>query len=290
MGSLAPKDASKGGIGIQEGDVRVVGAKYAIYQLNPSKETGEQLEPFPALVMNLQLLADGKADGDPDEHFWRLGSPGKFAPSEDGEEAVGEDKGDEGPFFVPMKNGKVDANGVMPNERSGVMVLANSLLQCGFKESVLEKGDARDFIGMEGHVTQKKFSGGGRIKDYSTTVFDKLTVRPYEQKGKGKGKAAAAEETPAKRKAKDEDEGSGNGMDLDAAKEKLAKILKKVLPKVKEADETTVEQLKKMVRARIILDPEDEKEAIFKIFDEDLGELGEAVGFVVKKGKVIAED
>lgn len=298
MGSLAPKDATQGGIGIQEGDVRVLDAAFCIHQFPPKKETGEQADPFPALRLKLGLLVDGKLDGDPDTHYWRLGKLGKFAPSEDGEDAVGEDVGDEGPFYVSMRNGRADTNGPGPDKRSGVITLATSLLQCGFKEAILEKGDARDLVGMEGHVTQKKFSGAG-INDYQVTVFDKISLRPYEQKGKKKAKAEAEEEEPAPKKKKaaaaEEDSGDeGEGSGDKAVRERLAAILKKLQKKIADAEgEMTVKDLRKSVYARVVTDPPAEMKAVMALFDdgEELEALGEAAGFkVTKKGMVVAEE
>jgi hypothetical protein len=286
--SMAPKDSSEGGFGIQQGDVKVVGACYKIHQYQPNKVTGEQSDPFPCLALTYQLIVDGKKEGDPEEVTYKAGKLGKFAPSEDGDEPVGQDIGDEGPFMTALEDG------AMPNKKCGLMVFTAELVKCGFKESVLEDGDARQLVGLEGHVMQKKQPGIDGGKEYHTLVFDKITSRPYE-KTKKKATKDEDDEPVAKKKSKaaeaeDPAEESGD----DAAKTKLVAVLKKIVAKL-DTDGKSRKDVKKDVLARVIAEPAKLQKAIFALYDDDdeLEALEKAAGFTlnIRKGMIIpAED
>jgi hypothetical protein len=290
---MAPKDASEGGFGIQQGDVRVVAACYKIHQYQPNKETGAQMDPFPALALTYQLMVDGKKEGDPELVTYKAGKLGKFAPSTDGEDPVGQDVDDEGPFLVSLEDGAA------PNKKGGLMLFTAELVKWGFKESVLEEGDASALVGLEGHVTTKKMPGIDGGKEYGVLVFDKITSRPYEKKKKaaaadedevpakkGAGKKAAADDEEIdekpKKATKSDDDGEKD------PKELLTAILKKLVAKMDEEGKGRKE-LKKDVLARVISEPSKLQKAVLALFDDDdeMKELRGECGFKMMKDGTI---
>jgi hypothetical protein len=184
--SFNPDLATDQSFGIQEGNVRIVGAAVEVVQYAAARDTGLQAPPVTALVVELQKL-DEQWNDSPDGTVkveLPIGKPQHFTPSDDGESSSGSEVGVSGPYCIETGSGKAD-------KKSKSMEFMKSLAACGFKKELLGN-DARVIIGTEGHIVTKNISGGGRIKDYTVQVFDKIVRFPYEKKGAAAGKKSAA--------------------------------------------------------------------------------------------------
>ena len=189
--SFDPSKATKGGVGIQEGNVVITAAVSKIHQYPPNKETGQQGDPFPCVQIEFARL-DADFDLIPDEATetveYSIGNSNRFRP---GQASSRDDENPEdlGTEVDVIGNTIYSVDGSEMNQNCKWMIFTDALVKCGFKAEVLGTGWLPDLIGTKGHVFSKslpKIPNSTSTKDRLCVVFDKIVEKPYEAKAKGK--------------------------------------------------------------------------------------------------------
>jgi hypothetical protein len=204
-------EASKGGVGFQEGFVHIDESFSTNFQYPPNSQTGKQSDPFCALVWRGTRLDSewNELPGDDNqfEIVLRMGSgydkakgvtgvrPGKLAEKDfdnlDVEpEDLGSDVGVMGNSFFMEEGQKFSV---------GWEKMKESLEQKAFKKEILGRGIATDFVGMIAHFKtvegQKYIASKGDKKGQEVTpsnlVCDRIHTYPYDAKKKGGASKAA---------------------------------------------------------------------------------------------------
>lgn len=215
--SFATKDASKGGFGIQEGNVEVINACAVVHQFPPNKKTGDQGPANCYIALDLQKLDKNlKPDGtDPERNYYTIGGapfgesnldtfhPGNAANADDADpEDLGDEDGVEGNCVNCLDESKF-------SDRCKWMTLVGSLEKLNFKPDILANGFFPDLIGLKGHIKTEKGEkfNADQEKDPTFQIFDRIFEFPYKAGGKsapagkpavGKTAAAAPAAAPAK--------------------------------------------------------------------------------------------
>lgn len=203
-------DASKGGLGFVEGYVQITRSTARVFQYPVNSQTGEQSDPFAALVWEgIKLTPEWKQQAGDDVHVEivnRMGSldqirPGKLNPKDFDNvsvepEDLGVEVGTEGNSFYMESGAKFNA---------GWGIMKESLEKCGFKPEILGRGVASDFEGLTAHfktvegapyIAKKGKNAGKEVKP-SNLVCDRIQPPfPYEIK-KGAAQSATQAAKPA---------------------------------------------------------------------------------------------
>jgi len=203
--SSAPEDALHYKGTYADGWGEVTDAKAVVFQYPPNKETGRQDPPDLFAELTIQRLVDkngtkaaaaeetvlmkiqghSKATGGLD-----LCHPGKFPDGNVDAEPTdcGADLGAEGDTLYAV------SDGYQINDKVKYMRFTQSLVEKGFKPSVLKRTYFPDLIGLRAFFTtvvEKKVRED--MSDASVFLVKEISQFPYEQKGNG----AAAPKTPA---------------------------------------------------------------------------------------------
>lgn len=164
--SLKPCDAVEGGGLLDDEDVKIVDAKFTMF------DYGGKAQPVPALMLSL----DRMDDTEPIAQYWSMGKALDWIPSDDGKE------------LVPIGRATQLTAG------SNGMWLLTSAINAGMPESKLGD-DISIFKGMECHVNRvaAPVRKGLQQKEGKTIlVITKIHKLPWDKTAaKGKGKTAA---------------------------------------------------------------------------------------------------
>lgn len=185
--SSAFRDAVEVSLGIQEGNVEVIGAVVRVHQYPPNKKTGEQGDPFPCVQLEFARLDDdfNRLDEDPVKVEYGIGKLDRFhpgiakGPNDDDPEDAGDEVDTEGNCIY------VSDPGSRLNRKCKWMVFVQHLEQAGFKPEILGNGYMPDLVGLKGHVktiTLPKIAGSD--KEPTVLVFDRIVQFPYEKRTK----------------------------------------------------------------------------------------------------------
>lgn len=200
------KEAVAVSLGIQAGNVEIIGVVSKIHQYPPNKTSGEQGDPFGCVQVAFQQYDSKwvKEDTEPVkmEFGWGggFGKTEKFHPglATDAKDDDPQDLGDE----LDVEGNCICAivDGAALNTKCKWLILSLSMEKLGFKPEILGNGFLPDLIGTRGHVntiTQERIPGSTAKKEPTALVFDRIDVFPYEKKGKGAVAATPAKTAPA---------------------------------------------------------------------------------------------
>lgn len=229
------REASKGGAGFQEGYVHITRSVSRVFQFPKNQSTGEQSEPFTALVWEGTLLTPEWKPQDIEDNTFeiilRMGDlekmrPGKLDPKDFDNLSVepqdmGSTVGAEGNTFYLEAGAKFGAAWAYMQE---------SLQKCGFKPEILGRCVASDFEGLIAHfkqeagkpyIAQKGPKKGTEVKP-SNLVCDRIQPPyPYE-KGAIKGPMAGTHGKGAAKGGTTEAAGAASGKSNGGATEQPA--------------------------------------------------------------------
>jgi hypothetical protein len=192
--SLSPDDFIEGGAVPSDQNLRIVTARFKLWDYNGKAKTTTALE----------LVLQGDAEGDVHTQYYSVSGPDRFAPSADGKRLVVT-----GPAEKLVKS-------------SNYAVLANNLVSAGFPKNRLSEGDASVLDGTYAYwvaVAAPKRVGldkapteGGEDRQKVVLVPKQILELPGQQKAAGKkptgakksaAAAAAATAAPAEESADD---------------------------------------------------------------------------------------
>lgn len=199
-------DVSKGGAGFQEGRVLILSSYSTMFQYPVNSKTGQQSDPFPALVWKGHRLDnEGKvvedSEGNPTEVeiIHRMGSkdeagefpvrPGRLDPKDfdnldtEPEDLGADEIGVQGNSFVLDQGAKFGA---------GWGYIEESLKKQGFKPEILGRCVTTDFVGMDAHFKMEKgepyiakkdtkMAKKGEQVTPTNLVCTRIFVYPYEK-------------------------------------------------------------------------------------------------------------
>lgn len=205
--SFASKDASAGGIGVQEGPVEVMQAEVRVHQFPPNRETGEQGDPAPFVVLSFARLdptSGERLDEDAIEEMFGIGKLEKFHPgnASSADDDDPEDAGDE----LDTTGNCIYAvtDGARLNKNCKWIRMSTSLEEQGFKPEVLGNGFMPDLVGLKmvvKTVTLPKMANSTSKREPTALICEKVIQFPYEKKAKGAAGKAAPAAKPAPGKA-----------------------------------------------------------------------------------------
>jgi hypothetical protein len=179
--SLKPSQAVEGGGLLDDVDVKVVEARFAMFDYNGSQQ------PVPTIKLSLDVM-DGS---EPIQQYWSVGKSLDWIPSDDGKELVPIGKATQ---LVTTSNG---------------MILLASLVNAGFPESKIDE-DISVLEGMECHVNRVaapkreglNTNNEGKKRDNTILTITKIIKYPWDADTKTKSTTKPRAKASSKSKPK----------------------------------------------------------------------------------------